>query len=78
MTDEAKNALVDARGMNCPIPLLKARQALMILDSGDTVTVLATDPAASGDFEAFAEESGHELVEVTEADQITKLILRKC
>ena len=49
----------------------------MLLEAGSLVTVLATDPAAPDDFEAFCEESGHELVEVAEADQVTKLVVRK-
>ncbi|MEZ5824566.1 MAG: sulfurtransferase TusA family protein [Geminicoccaceae bacterium] len=74
---EAKNALIDARGMSCPIPLLKARQALMVLEVGDLVTVLSTDPASPADFEAFCEESTHELVDVAEADGMNRITLRK-
>ena len=58
---EHYDALVDARGLSCPMPLVKARQALMVLPAGATICVLATDPAALGDFEAFAEAGGHAL-----------------
>jgi tRNA 2-thiouridine synthesizing protein A len=57
------DALVDARGLSCPLPLVKARQALMVLAGGATVCVLATDPAAPRDFEDFAEATGHALLE---------------
>jgi tRNA 2-thiouridine synthesizing protein A len=62
------DALIDARGLSCPMPLVKARQALMVLDPGATVCVLATDPAARRDFEDFAETTGHRLLEVREGE----------
>ena len=71
------SALIDARGLNCPVPLLKARQALMVLAPGDLVTVLSTDPSSPSDFEAFCEESAHELVEIREADGISRITLKK-
>ena len=51
--------VIDARGLSCPMPLVKARQALMVLPAGARVCVLATDPAAPRDFEEFAEITGH-------------------
>ena len=77
MTQVQFDAVMDARGLSCPLPLLKARQALMILEPGNTVCVLATDPASPRDFEEFAEISGHELVEVTEENEVIKLVVRK-
>lgn len=56
---ERYDALIDARGLSCPMPLVKARQALMLLPPGGSVCVLATDPAAPKDFEEFAEVTGH-------------------
>ena len=53
------DVLVDARGLSCPMPLVKARQALMVLESGNTVCVLATDPATQRDFEDFSDATGH-------------------
>jgi tRNA 2-thiouridine synthesizing protein A len=73
------DALIDARGLSCPMPLVKARQALMVLDPGATVCVLATDPAARRDFEDFAETTGHELLEAREeeATGVLWLVVRK-
>ena len=74
---EPLRAVVDARGLNCPMPLVKARQALMVLDGGALISVLATDPAVRADFEEFCETTGHELLEITEADGVFKINLRK-
>ena len=71
------DALIDAKGLLCPLPLIKARQALMVLDPGATIAVLATDPAAQGDFERFSEASGHELLSVEAAGDATLIVLRK-
>ncbi len=59
---EAKKE-VDARGLNCPLPILKAKKALAELESGDVLKVLATDPGSMRDFQAFARQTGNELVE---------------
>ncbi len=53
---------LDARGLRCPLPVLKAKKALRALAAGDVLTVHATDPSAPADFEAFAQASGHLLV----------------
>ena len=66
LDDRRFDALVDARGLSCPLPLVKARQALMVLEGGAIVCVLATDPAAPRDFEDFSEATGHALLESRE------------
>jgi tRNA 2-thiouridine synthesizing protein A len=71
------DALIDARGLTCPMPLLKARQALMVLQSGATVCVLATDPAAPRDFEDFTDATGHALVESREEAGVFVLVVAK-
>ena len=71
------DALIDARGLLCPLPLVKARQALMILDPGASVCVLATDPAARGDFERFSEASGHRIVDAQERDGVLVIVIEK-
>lgn len=71
------DAMIDARGLTCPLPLVKARQALMVLGSGATVAVLATDPASRRDFTDFTDATGHELLEVKEEDGVLLLVLRK-
>ena len=54
---------VDARGLNCPLPILKAKKALAELQSGQLLRVLSTDGGALRDFQAFARQTGNELVE---------------
>ncbi len=54
---------VDARGLNCPLPILKAKKALNGMHSGQTLRVLATDPGSVRDFQAFAKQTGNELME---------------
>ena len=61
---------IDTSGLNCPLPILKAKKALTDLHSGQTLKVIATDPGSWRDFEAFARQTGNELVsqEKTEAN----------
>ena len=68
--------LVDARGLNCPLPLLEARRALQLAPAGVVLVVLATDPAAPSDFADFAMARGFDLDEVVEDDGIYRLTLR--
>lgn len=74
---ERYDALIDACGLSCPLPLVKARQALMVLPAGARVCVLATDPAAPRDFAEFAEITGHELAEEQAAEGVFRLVLVK-
>ncbi len=53
---------VDARGLNCPLPILRAKKALSDLQSGQVLRVVATDPGSQRDFQAFAKQTGNELV----------------
>ena len=53
---------LDARGLNCPLPILKAKKALADMVSGQILRVLATDPGSVRDFQAFARQTGNELV----------------
>ncbi len=61
---------IDTSGLNCPLPILKAKKALTELQSGQTLQVISTDPGSWRDFEAFARQTGNELVsqEKTEAN----------
>jgi TusA-related sulfurtransferase len=58
---------VDARGLNCPLPILKAKKALAELESGDVLKIVSTDPGSMRDFQAFARQTGNELVEQSSA-----------
>jgi len=66
---------LDARGLNCPLPILKAKKALAELASGQTLKVIATDSGSLRDFQAFAKQTGNELVaqETAGADFISVL-----
>ena len=57
---------LDASGLNCPLPILRAKKALAELDSGQTLRVIATDPGSVKDFEAFAKQTGNELMDSKE------------
>ena len=61
---EAQREL-DARGLNCPLPILKAKKALADMLSGEVLKIVATDPGSMRDFQAFARQTGNELVEQT-------------
>ena len=54
---------IDTRGLNCPLPILKAKKALADMESGELLKVLATDVGSLRDFQAFAKQTGNELVE---------------
>jgi tRNA 2-thiouridine synthesizing protein A len=54
---------VDTRGLNCPLPILKAKKALAEMESGQTLKVVATDAGSVRDFQAFARQTGNELLE---------------
>ena len=62
------DAVLDLRGLACPMPLVKTRQALMVLPSGATVLALATDPGSKADFEAYCAASGHQLIRSERTD----------
>ena len=59
---------LDARGLNCPLPILKAKKALADMTSGETLKVIATDAGSVRDFQAFAKQTGNELVEQSSAN----------
>ena len=68
---------LDAKGLNCPLPILKARKALNDVPVGGTLEILATDPGSVADFEAFCRQTGHELVEHSVDDDVYRFLLRK-
>ena len=66
MSDNMKfNIEVDAVGMNCPLPILRAKKALATMQSGEVLKVKATDAGAAHDFPAFAKQTGNELIHST-------------
>jgi tRNA 2-thiouridine synthesizing protein A len=69
--------LLDARGLNCPLPILKAKKALKDVPPAGTLEILATDPGAVADFAAFCRATGNELVEHSEERGVYRFVLRK-
>ncbi|BBP96812.1 hypothetical protein BSFA1_19410 [Burkholderia sp. SFA1] len=68
---------VDARGLNCPLPILRAKKALADMTSGQILKVLATDPGSQRDFAAFAKQTGNEIVESTAQDKTFIFLMRR-
>lgn len=69
---------LDTRGLNCPLPILKAKKALADMASGDVLRVVSTDPGSLRDFQAFAKQTGNDLIEQsTVADEFIHLLRRR-
>jgi tRNA 2-thiouridine synthesizing protein A len=68
---------VDARGLNCPMPIVKTAIAIKALSPGDLLEVLATDPGAVKDFAAWSKSTGHVLVESTVEAGIYRFVIEK-
>lgn len=68
--------VLDARGLRCPLPVLRARKAMRGVAPGGLLEVLATDPAAPADFAAFCEVTGHRLVESGERGGARRFLIR--
>jgi TusA-related sulfurtransferase len=69
---------LDTRGLNCPLPILKAKKALADMRSGEVLKVVATDPGSIRDFQAFARQTGNELVEQeTRSDEFIHFLRRR-
>ena len=68
---------LDTRGLNCPLPILKAKKALADMASGDLLRVLSTDAGSMRDFQAFARQTGNELVEQSSASGDFVHVLRR-
>ncbi len=76
--DEMKaDVILDVKGLTCPMPVLKTKQAIDGMDSGQTLEVIATDPASKADIPAFLNRLGHDLVEADEKDGIFSFLIKK-
>jgi TusA-related sulfurtransferase len=69
--------LLDVKGLNCPMPLLKAKQALNAMAPAERLRVLATDPGSVRDFQVFSEQSGHALLESRQDGDTYIYVLQK-
>ena len=76
MTVQADKEL-DTCGLNCPLPILKTKKTLNDMSSGQVLKVMATDPGSLRDFEAFARQTGHELVQQTTQEGRYEFYLRR-
>ncbi len=68
--------VLDTKGLNCPLPILKAKKALQGIPVGETLEVHATDPGAVADFEAFCRATGNELLRSTQDGDIYKFVIK--
>ena len=68
---------LDTRGLNCPLPILKAKKALADMLSGELLRVVSTDPGSTRDFQAFARQTGNELVEQVSLGKEISHVLRR-
>ena len=68
---------LDARGLNCPLPILRAKKALTDMTSGQVLRIVATDPGSVKDFQAFAKQTGNELLSQYEADKEFVFFLKR-
>jgi tRNA 2-thiouridine synthesizing protein A len=69
--------VLDAKGLNCPLPILRAKKTLAGMAAGQTLEILATDPGSIKDFEAFCRTTGHTLVEQENDGKIFRFVIRK-
>jgi len=69
--------LLDAQGLNCPLPILKAKKAIGEVPVGGTLEVLATDPGSVADFAAFCKATGHALVESSADKGVYRFLIRR-
>ena len=70
-------AVLDAKGLNCPLPILKAKKALQGVPAGGLLEILATDPGAVKDFEAFCRATRNELVASSQEGNVFKFVIKR-
>ncbi|MFQ5660168.1 MAG: sulfurtransferase TusA family protein [Gammaproteobacteria bacterium] len=68
---------LDAKGLNCPLPVLKAKLALNKMQAGEILHVEATDPHSTIDFEAYCARTGHEIIHTTEIEDVLEFYIRR-
>jgi tRNA 2-thiouridine synthesizing protein A len=68
---------VDARNLNCPLPILRCKKGLSDMEAEQTLKIMATDPGSVKDFEAFCKQTGHELLKMDEADSVFTFYIKK-
>ncbi|MFL5332206.1 MAG: sulfurtransferase TusA family protein [Geminicoccaceae bacterium] len=73
----SEEIVLDARGLSCPLPVLKARKRLQAMAPGERLRVLATDPKAPADFRLYCSESGQRLIEERQSGVVFELLLER-
>lgn len=68
---------LDARGLNCPLPILRCKKALAEISNGQVLKVMATDPGSVKDFQAFCKQTGHELLSLEQNEGLFTFYIRK-
>jgi len=68
---------LDARGLNCPLPILKAKKALAEMATGEVLRVMATDPGSVRDFQAFCKQTGNQLLSHAQDDQVFTFFMQR-
>ncbi len=68
---------LDAKGLNCPLPILKAKKMLNTMEQNETLEILATDPGAIKDFEAFCRTTGNTLLESQSGDGVYTFLIQR-
>ena len=69
--------VLDAKGLNCPLPILKAKKALSSVPTDGTLEVLSTDPGSVADFQAFCRTTGNDLLEHDQTDDVYRFLIKK-
>lgn len=69
--------VLDTKGLNCPLPILKAKKALNEVPADGTLEVLSTDPGSVADFQAFCRTTGNDLLEHDETDKVYRFLIKK-
>ena len=77
MAEMKADVILDVKGFTCPMPVLKTKKAIDGMGSGETLEVIATDPASKADIPAFLSRLGHELVKADEKDGIFFFLIKK-
>ncbi|MEF2070415.1 sulfurtransferase TusA family protein [Consotaella aegiceratis] len=71
------DTVLDTRGLNCPLPVLKTRKALRTMAAGEILEVLASDPLSVIDLPAFCRESGNDLLDQTQDGSVYRFVIRR-
>ena len=77
MTTSAFDRELDVKGLNCPLPILRTKKTLAEMASGQVLKVLATDPGSVKDFQAFAKQTGNDLLGANEDSQVYVFFLKR-